>query len=109
MSLKIDIKYHEKDSLIVVIPEGDIDIYTSHKFKETVLNSYCKHEGDISIDGLKLEYVDSTGLGALISILKTARENDNEIIINNLKPNIRKLFDITELDKVFTIRGEGNE
>ena len=109
MSLKIELRYEENDNLIVVIPEGDIDIYTSHNFKEKVLNSFENNKGNIAIDGSKLEYVDSTGLGALISILKRARETDNKVIITNLKPNIKKLFDITELDKVFTIRGESND
>ncbi|MDR7871418.1 MAG: STAS domain-containing protein [Tissierellaceae bacterium] len=109
MSLKIDLRYEKNDNIISVIPEGDIDIYTSHKFKETVLNSYEKNKGDVSIDGSNLEYVDSTGLGALISILKKVKETDNKVIISNLKPNIKKLFSITELDKVFTIRGEGND
>ena len=109
MSLSIEVKFDKDNNQLVVIPEGDIDIYTSNKFKEKVMNSFEKNQGDISIDGSKLEYVDSTGLGALISILKSVKEANNEIFISNLKPNIRKLFDITELDKLFTIRGEGDD
>ena len=37
------------------------------------------------------------------------KENDNKIYLSNIKPNIRKLFDITELDKLFIIRGDDNE
>lgn len=109
MSLKIEIRFQEEENLIAVFPEGDIDIYTSHQFKEEVLDSYEKNQVDISIDGSRLDYVDSTGLGALIGILKQAKETNNKVIITNLKPNIKKLFDITELDKVFTIRGESND
>lgn len=109
MSLSLEVSFNNDNNQIVILPEGDIDIYTSNKFKERVIHSYEKNKGDIYIDGTKLEYVDSTGLGALISILKKVKEADNQIIITNLKPNIRKLFDITELDKLFTIRGEGNE
>lgn len=109
MSLNIEVKFDKDNNQLVVIPEGDIDIYTSNKFKEKVINSFEKNQGDISIDGSKLEYVDSTGLGALISILKSVKETENEIFISNLKPNIRKLFDITELDKLFTIRGESDD
>ncbi len=60
-------------------------------------------QSDILIDGDRLEYLDSTGLGTLISILKKAKESNNRIILKNIKPNIRKLFDITELDKVFVV------
>lgn len=109
MSLNIEIKFQKDNSQWMIIPEGDIDIYTSNKFKEKVINSFEKNQGDISIDGSKLDYIDSTGLGALISILKRVKETNKQIIITNLKPNIRKLFDITELDKLFTIRGEEND
>ncbi len=109
MSLKVDIRFEEGNKQIVVLPEGELDIYTSHSFKEEVLNSFNKKQGDISIDGSKLDYVDSTGLGALISILKSVKDTGHKIIVTNLKPNIKKLFEITELDKVFTIRGEDND
>ena len=73
------------------------------------MSSFEERNVDILIDGSKLEYLDSTGLGALISLLKMVRETDNSITIENLKPNIRKLFNITELDKLFTIRGEEDD
>lgn len=109
MSLNVEVKFDKDKNQLVVNPEGDLDIYTSNKFKEEVLHSFESNQVDIFINGSKLEYVDSTGLGALISILKKVKESKSEIFISNLKPNIRKLFDITELDKLFTIRGEGDE
>ncbi|NLY46384.1 MAG: STAS domain-containing protein [Tissierella sp.] len=109
MSLNIEVKFDKDNNQLVVIPDGDLDIYTSNKFKEKVMNNFDRNQGDIFIKGSKLQYIDSTGLGALISILKKVKETKNEIFISDLKPNIRKLFDITELDKLFTIRGEGDE
>ena len=109
MSLNIEVKFDNDNNQLLVIPNGDLDIYTSNKFKEKIMNSFEKNQGDIFIDGSKLDYVDSTGLGALISILKSVKDTDHKIIVTNLKPNIKKLFEITELDKVFTIRGEGDD
>lgn len=109
MSLNLEVKFDQDKEVLVVKPEGDVDIYTSIKFKNEVVSSFEERNVDILIDGSKLEYLDSTGLGALISLLKMVRETDNGIIIENLKPNIRKLFNITELDKLFTIRGEEDD
>jgi len=50
-----------------------------------------------------LKYIDSTGLGAFVGALKHARQKDVELRIRNLKDGIRKLFDITSLDKIFII------
>ena len=104
MSLNISIEFNEEKNLWVVIPEGEIDIYTSPKLKDKLIKALNDKKRDILIDGVKLDYLDSMGLGALISILKKARETENKIYIRNIKPNIRKLFDITDLDKVFVIK-----
>lgn len=104
MSLNIKISFNKDKNIWVVIPEGEIDIYTSPKLKEKLSEALEDKKTDILMDCEKLDYVDSTGLGALISILKTIRNNDNNIYMENVKPNIRKLFNITELDKVFVIK-----
>ncbi len=109
MSLDININFDEKENMWVFGPEGELDIFSSPNFKEKVVNAFESRNSDIKIDFEKLEYVDSTGLGALISILRKVKEKDNNIYIHNIKPNIKKLFLITELDKLFIIRSEIDE
>lgn len=104
MSLSIKVNFDEEKGIWVIIPKGEIDIYTSPKLKERLVEAFNKRKTDILIDGQNLDYLDSTGLGTLISVLKKAKENDSNIYLENIKPNIRKLFDITELDKVFIIK-----
>jgi len=103
MALNIMIKFDEINNHWSVEPEGEIDIYTSPELKEKLSKALDDKMADIVINGEKLDYIDSTGLGTLIGILKIIKENKNKIYIRNIKPNIRKLFDITELDKVFVI------
>lgn len=83
---------------------GELDIYTSPKFKEVLLDALEERMGNIIINGQSLSYIDSTGLGVLISALKKVKENDKTITIEKIKPNIKKLFDLTSLDKVFVIK-----
>lgn len=109
MSFNTNVKYSNEENMWIFMLEGDMDIYTSDVFKEQAIKSYEEKEADILIDGEKLDYIDSTGLGALIGILKILQESDHKIYLTNIKPNIRKLFDITELDKLFNFRGENNE
>lgn len=103
MALNININFDEDNNYWLVEPVGEIDIYTSPELKEKLSQALNEKKADIVIDGKDLDYLDSTGLGTLISILKVIKENKNKIYIRNLKANIRKLFDITELDKVFII------
>lgn len=100
--MALTIEKRMEDNKIVVLPSGDIDIVTSPDFKEVVLDMF-KDSNEILIDGENLEYMDSTGLGVLISLLKKTRSNNSKISLTNLKPNIYKLFDITGLTNVFEI------
>lgn len=103
MALEIKIDFNDNGNRWIVKLEGEVDIYTSPKLKEMLLDMLEEKKADILLDCEKLEYVDSMGLGALISILKRIRDYEGKIYMENVKPNIRKLFSITELDKVFII------
>ncbi|WP_422485794.1 STAS domain-containing protein [Gudongella sp. DL1XJH-153] len=109
MSLNTKVDFNNDNNQWIIKPIGEIDIYTSSVFKEEIVSAFEERKADLVIEGEHLEYIDSTGLGALISVLKMLQETEFKIYIDNIKPNIRKLFDITELDKLFVIRGEGDE
>lgn len=109
LAFNTTITFNNEENIWLILPEGDMDIYTSAEFKDQVLKSFDDKKADLLLDGESLEYIDSTGLGALIGILKKVKENEHNIYLTNIKPNIRKLFSITELDKLFIIRGEQDE
>lgn len=93
----------EKKEKYYIFPSGDLDILSSPGLQEEVLNLYREEPKDIVMDFEDLNYLDSTGLGVLIAIYKELTEDGHEICIRNAKPNIRKLFFITDLDKAFGI------
>ncbi|MFZ5989858.1 MAG: STAS domain-containing protein [Bacillota bacterium] len=82
---------------------GEVDIYTSQDLKENLYNIVDSNQTDLVIDCKELNYIDSTGLGIFVGALKKAKQYGKKIIITNLKDNIKKLFIITGLDKVFVI------
>ena len=103
MEFKLEAK--NTDEFLVLYPKGDLDVYNTKKFKEKSIQLYEKDKKDILFDCKDLEYLDSTGLGSLIYILKEVEKNDNKIVIENLNPQIMKLFKITKLEDMFEIRG----
>lgn len=101
MSLVINKNNNEK--FIEILPVGEIDIYTSPAFKDDVLNIINEENKDIVINAEKLDYLDSTGLGVIMSILKVIKEKKLSIKMINVKASIYKLFDITGFNKIFDI------
>lgn len=103
MEFKLESK--NTDEFLVLYPKGELDVYNTKKFKEKSIKIYEKDKKDILFDCKELEYLDSTGLGSLIFILKEVEKNNNKIVIENLNPQIMKLFKITKLEDMFEIRG----
>ncbi|WP_427340707.1 STAS domain-containing protein [Caloranaerobacter sp. DY30410] len=104
MGLEVKKEFDTTKNVWILKPMGEIDIYTSPNFKDILLGMINEKSADVILDGEELVYMDSTGLGVLISGLKKLREKDKNIILTNIRPNINKLFDITGLNKVFIIK-----
>lgn len=102
MKLKIEIS--KNDSEILVDLQGDLDINTNEEFKNTIIPNIVENK-NIIFNCENLEYIDSVGLGAFISVYKKLKEQDSTLIIRGLKSHIKKIFVITDLDKVFKIEG----
>ncbi|MGI6705343.1 MAG: STAS domain-containing protein [Clostridia bacterium] len=104
--MHVDYYYDEAlDSWIVSII-GEVDIYNAPQLKEQLLSLLEERKANVILQCQDLKYIDSTGLGVLISALKRVKDYDGTITIRGLKPYILKIFTLTGLDRVFTIEVE---
>lgn len=104
--MELDIKSERSDKVCSVTLEGEIDVYTAPRLKEelvSVVESGCPN---VVVDMEKVGFIDSSGLGVLVSALRRARERDGVVRIVCTRDNILKIFRITGLDKVFPIYSE---
>ena len=108
MAFSIHIDKGTQDEHRVAL-KGDLDINASPRLKSELSLAYEDRPADVFVDLEALDYLDSTGLGALISILKRARMDDHKVAILNAKPSIEKLFYITELDQEFVMGGQDGD
>ncbi|OPJ55465.1 STAS domain-containing protein [Alkalithermobacter paradoxus] len=105
MSLIINKSFDNNNNVWNVSLIGEVDIYTSSEFKSSLIEMIQDKQVDIRIDASSLDYIDSTGLGILIGILKRLKEEEKDIYIISPKKNIEKLLSITGLDKIFRLEG----
>ncbi len=109
MSFKIKNNIQESTDKISLVLEGELDISNTAKFKKKAMDIYDSDPKDMEMDLEGLDYLDSTGLGAFIYLLKHAQENGHQITLMNVKPNIKKLFTITKLDELFVFEGGSHD
>jgi anti-sigma B factor antagonist len=98
--------FDEGKKLWNIAVKGEVDIFKSNEFKNELINLVSEKEGSLRLDCAGLEYIDSTGLGALVAVLNRVKEYDGTVSLLNLRPNTYKLFKITALDKIFNAEGD---
>ena len=103
MALDITVT-HEADKCIVCV-NGEVDVSNAAELRSALEAALTGGTSKITADFSDVSYIDSTGLGAFISIYKHIKEKGEKLVITGLKPHIKKIFLITDLDKVFEIEG----
>ena len=103
MSFNMEIDKNNNERHIVSL-SGDLDIESSDKLKGNLLKIFNEEKKDIVIDLEKLNYLDSMGIGVLISVYNEVDKEGYKISIVNAQENIYKLFKITDLLDVFNMR-----
>ena len=109
MQLVIDSSFDEQNNNWLVTMKGEIDLFNSNDMKSKLLALLENKAANLVINCENLDYIDSTALGALVSILKNTKGYGFDVFLKNVKPNIEKLFKITNLDKVFKLEGGPGE
>ena len=102
MDIKINVREAEGETYVVDL-NGEIDVYTSPKVKDAIGDLIDKGHYNLVINLEKVRYIDSTGLGVLIGGLKRVREHGGTVNLVCTNPQIKKIFDITGLVKIFGI------
>lgn len=101
--MELDISIDSAGGSCTIALEGEVDVYTSPRLREeltSVMDAGC---ANIIVDLDKLGFIDSSGLGVLVSALRRVKERGGTLRLVCTKESILKVFRITGLDKVFPL------
>ncbi|MFD1737684.1 STAS domain-containing protein [Bacillus salitolerans] len=103
MNLQIDIK--KSESINTVVVKGEIDAYTAPQLKGQLDDILLEEEIQLIIDLHGVSYIDSTGLGVLVSALKITRQTGGSLKLTGVNDRINRLLKITGLHEIMDISG----
>src|SRR5918992_2901747 len=102
--MNFDIKTEQLgDDAYVISLAGEVDLYTAPEFKQQLLDVISQGGKNVIVDFSNTTFIDSTTLGVLVGGVKRLRTNDGQLSLVCSDRNITKIFEITGLDRVFTI------
>jgi anti-sigma B factor antagonist len=93
----------KQGDVVVVDVEGQLIVGNRQELKQKVLDELEKGERKFLIDFSRTGYIDSSGLGVLVSLSKKIREQGGELRLANLNDDLKTLFELTKLDTLFQI------
>ena len=87
----------------IIEPNGILDGTKTDEFRQEINESIQTGANVILVDFTNVTFMDSSGLGALVLSLKTIRNADAKLFICSINEQIKMLFELTSMDRVFKI------
>jgi anti-sigma B factor antagonist len=96
-------KTRSANGVTVVRVDGQLIVGNRQELKALIQDALEQGDRRFVIDCANTGYIDSSGLGALVTISKKVRESGGELRLAALNDDLRSLFELTKLDVLFRI------
>lgn len=90
------------DILVIAYQEDNLDASNVRDFRESVQN-LMKNQTKVVLDMSKMKFVDSSGLGALISCLRDTNARKGDFRLSAMSRSVLALFELMRMHRVFSI------
>jgi len=94
---------------VLSIQEERIDAHNSGELKEVILRLIEQGEVNIIVQLERVRFIDSSGLGALLSGYKNAAAKSGKLALVGLQQQVLSMFELTRLNRVFEIYADLTE
>ncbi len=92
----------QADKYLVTL-EGELDTAAATEVEKTLQPLYSTNGLDVIIDCAGLEYIASSGLRILISLLKGAKAGGSKVVLKNMNDDIKSVFKLTGFINIFEV------
>ena len=90
----------DESGTIVVGPEGELDLAAADSFRTALQAAVRSADRAVKVDLAAVTFIDSTALAVLVDAWRRARERDVVLCVLRPAPNVRRVLDITGLDRL---------
>ncbi|MBR7064893.1 MAG: anti-sigma factor antagonist [Treponema sp.] len=99
----MELKIRKNGDVYIIDVNGEMDLYNSYKLKELVMKMLEKNVQYFVINLEQVDYIDSSGIGALIYICSTMKKQNLKLAIANIHGSVKKVIELTKLTGYFPI------
>ena len=95
--------------MLLSIKEERLDAHNSGELKAQMLKLFEEGKSELLVDLQAVRFVDSSGLGALVSGFKNASSRNGNLKLAGLQLQVKSMFELTRLHRVFEIFSDVDE
>ena len=85
----MELKIRKNGDVYIIDVTGEMDLYNSYKLKELVMKMLEKSVKNFVINLEQVDYIDSSGIGALIYICSTIKKMNLNLAIANIHGSVK--------------------
>lgn len=90
----IDIDIVERDGVVVVVVQGEVDLYVAPEFEESLARAGAGQAPSIVVDLDRVDFMDSAGVHVLLQFWNSCR-NGTHLALTHGSPQVRRLLEVT--------------
>jgi len=106
----MNLQIEDKGAAIVLeVQEERLDAHNSGDLKNQMLKLFEEGKTNLVVDLQTVRFVDSSGLGALVSGFKNASSRNGNLKLAGLQLQVKSMFELTRLHRVFEIYTDAGE
>jgi anti-sigma B factor antagonist len=98
-----DVDVFDQDGWTVLRVTGELDVATAPRLRQEAVRVVAEGRLRLVMDLAGVDFLDSTGLGVVIGVLKRARGHGGDLVLAGLSPQVSKVFEITRVNEIIRI------
>ncbi len=106
--MNVDVREIENDIAILDV-DGDIDLYSASDLRDSVFEQIDMGKTKVIINLENVTYIDSSGIGTLITSLSKIKKINGKMCIINVYDSVKKVFELTKLTTFFKMYSSESE
>ena len=99
----MEVKIENLENKTMVVLSGRLDTTNADKFQQDIAPLMQGDAPDIEIDCTDMEYTSSQGLRMFLMLQKSVTARKGNLVMHNMKPNVKEVFDITGFSNIIRI------
>jgi anti-sigma B factor antagonist len=105
----MQIKSRSENNILILDISGEVDLYSSPEIRKKFNEITEKKVPLIIVNLSEVNYIDSSGVATLVEAFQKTRSYGGKLRLAAMKQNVKNVFEVARLDKIFDICGDLNE